>query len=90
MFKPRHKYGRMFRKLKTLNIWDKMILLSFYSSESCHLSEYTLKWFDGPFDTSPRHTQSTEFSRLSNKIQVGFLVYSTLRGLCLVFLFNFF
>ena len=46
-------YGRVFNKFKPLKIWIKLFLLSFYSSKSCHLSEYTGKWFGGLFGARP-------------------------------------
>ena len=36
-------------KFKTLIIWINMIFFSFYSNKSCHLSEFTPKFFGGLF-----------------------------------------
>ena len=55
-------------KFKPMNILIKLFLLSFYSSESCHLSEYTLKWFGGLFGVRPEI-----FPRLLNKFEVWVL-----------------
>ena len=51
-------------------MWVKMFFLSFYSSKSCHLSEYTLKYFGGLF------TRVLKFSRFKNKfnLKFGFLL----------------
>ena len=51
-----------------IDIWIKMFLLSFNSSEKCHLSEYTLKWYGGLFDKSHQHT--SKLSRLSKKLKI--------------------
>ena len=40
---------------KPLNKWIRITFEPFYSSESCHLSEYTLKWFGGLFDARPEN-----------------------------------
>ena len=50
-----------------LNNWiyeSKCFLLSFYSNESCPLSEYTLKWFGGLSGARPA------ISRLLDKFEV--------------------
>ena len=49
--------------------------MSFYSSKSWHLSEYTLKWFTGLFDGRP------ELFPLSNKLEV----WVSCAALCYVF-----
>ena len=59
-------HGRVFNKFKPLNIWIKWFLLSFYSSESCHLSEYTLKLFN--LAGFLAHVQ--QFSLLLDKFEV--------------------
>ena len=47
----------------------KWFFLSFYFSESCHLSEYTLKRFGGLFDARPR-----SFPAFQKSLKFGFLV----------------
>ena len=75
---PRLENGRVFNKFKPLNIWTKIIVLNFYSSESCHLSEFSLM------------SLVPKFSRLSNKLEVWVsceaLCYVCARFFCLSFL----
>ena len=70
----------VFTKFKPLIIWIKMIFWSFYSSESCYLSEYTLMWFGGLFDICPEiflpfnqvNGQSSSFNPLPELLNTGF------------------
>ena len=59
-------HGRVFIKFKPLNIWIKWFLLSFYSSEGCHLSEYKLKLCT----LAGFLAHVKKFSRLLNKFEV--------------------
>ena len=66
-------------------------VLSFYSSESCHLSKKTLKSFGGLFDISYRRVHVRKIFTPFKKVWRLDSVYnhSTLQRLCSVFLFDF-
>ena len=56
--------------------------MGFYSSESCHLSEYTLEWFGGLFGARPEN-----FPPFKQVWSLGFLC-RTLRHFWSVYLFD--
>ena len=70
MFNPWLENGRFFIKLKPLNIWIKMIFLSYYSSESCQISDYTLMWFDRLYFL----TSVLKFSAFKTSLKSRFLL----------------
>ena len=77
-YPTRREWNNCFIKFKPLIIWVKTIFLTFLSSETCHLSEYTLEWFGGLFD--PRSdftvTHVEIFAPFKQVWSLGFVVYN--------------